>query len=112
MPPVRLARDGKIDEPGLDVGGPPLGIMNDIPFEAIELDIHPGESLTLYTDGIFEAPDAAGEQFSMERVRQLVRQSQNGIENCGDEIMKQVQEHIVGCDQEDDMCLVIIGRDI
>jgi serine phosphatase RsbU (regulator of sigma subunit) len=48
----------------------------------------------------------------MERVRQLVRQSQNGIENCGDEIMKQVQEHIVGCDQEDDMCLVIIGRDI
>ncbi len=111
MPPVRLDRDGKIDEPGLDVGGPPLGIMTDIPFEAIEVDIQPGESLTLYTDGIFEAPNAAGEQFSMERVRQLVQKTRSGIQNCGQEIMKQVAEHIVGCDQEDDMCLVIIGRD-
>lgn len=111
MPPVRLDLHGKIDEPGLDVGGPPLGIMTDIPFEAIEVEILPGESLTLYTDGIFEAPNRASEQFSMERVRQIVLQSKRGIAACGQEIMKQVHEHIAGCDQEDDMCLVIIGRD-
>ncbi|XZE20936.1 SpoIIE family protein phosphatase [Pirellulaceae bacterium SH449] len=111
MPPIRLDQHQKIDEPGLDVGGPPLGIMTDIPFDAIEVDIRRGESLTLYTDGIFEAPNAAGDQFSMERVRQLVQSHGKRIEACGDLIMKQVSEHIQGCDQEDDMCLVILGRD-
>lgn len=111
MPPIRLDQHQKIDEPGLDVGGPPLGIMTDIPFDAIEVDIRRGESLTLYTDGIFEAPNAAEDQFSMERVRQLVQNHGKRIEACGDLIMKQVNEHIQGCDQEDDMCLVILGRD-
>jgi serine phosphatase RsbU (regulator of sigma subunit) len=111
MPPIRLDQHQKIDEPGLDVGGPPLGIMTNIPFDAIEIDIQRGESLTLYTDGIFEAPNAAGDQFSMERVRQLVQNHGKRIEACGNLIMTQVNEHIQGCDQEDDMCLVILGRD-
>jgi sigma-B regulation protein RsbU (phosphoserine phosphatase) len=84
--------------------------MSDIPFDSMEVDIKPGESMTLYTDGIFEAPNALGEQYSIERVRKQVAQHGADIQAAGDEIIKNVTRHIVGCDQEDDMCLVILGR--
>jgi len=110
MPPIMLMQDKSIEEPGSDVGGPPLGIMSDIPFDTFEVAIQPGESLTLYTDGIFEAPNAEGAQFSIERVRQQVAACAGDIQKAGSEIIDHVTKHIVGCDQEDDMCLVIVGR--
>lgn len=110
MPPIMLTKDKAIVEPGADVGGPPLGIMSDIPFDVFELEIQPGESLTMYTDGIFEAPNAQGVQFSIDRVRQQVAACAGDIQRAGAEIIDRVQKHIVGCDQEDDMCLVIVGR--
>ena len=84
--------------------------MSDIPFDAFELEIKPGESMTMYTDGIFEAPNAQGTQFSIDRVRQQVAACAGNIEKAGTEIINQVTKHIVGCEQEDDMCLVIVGR--
>ncbi|MBU6174728.1 MAG: SpoIIE family protein phosphatase, partial [Planctomycetes bacterium] len=110
MPPIMWTQKKALEEPGADTGGPPLGIMSDIPFDKVEVDILPGESMTLYTDGIFEAPNAGGEQFSIERVRKQVAKSASDIQVTGNEIISQVQQHIVGCDQEDDMCLVILGR--
>ncbi len=112
MPPIRLTQSKTIDEPGNDIGGPPLGIMSDIPFDAFELDILPGESLVMYTDGIFEAPNRLGEQFSIERVRTHVAKSGGDIHKTGQEIIDNVLKHIEGCDQEDDMCLVIVGRNV
>ncbi len=111
MPPIVLRADKTIEEPGEEAGGPPLGIVEDIPFDSEEIELNPGESMTLYTDGIFEAPNAAGVQYSIERVRQQVRQNSGNIEATGNEIVSQVKRHITGCDQEDDMCLVILGRD-
>lgn len=110
MPPIMLTAAKTIEEPGGEAGGPPLGIMSDIPFDSMEVEIKPGESMTLYTDGIFEAPNAQGEQYSIERVRKQVAQHGADIQAAGNEIIKNVTRHIVGCDQEDDMCLVILGR--
>jgi serine phosphatase RsbU (regulator of sigma subunit) len=110
MPPIMLTSSKSITEPGADVGGPPLGIMTDIPFDVFELELQPGESMTMYTDGIFEAPNAQGAQFSIDRVRQNVAACAGDIQKTGNEIVSQVKKHILGCDQEDDMCLVIVGR--
>jgi phosphoserine phosphatase RsbU/P len=111
MPPIMLTSVKSIIEPGADVGGPPLGIMSDIPFDVFEQELKPGESLTMYTDGIFEAPNIQGAQFSIDRVRQQVAASAGNIQHTGDQIVERVKKHILGCDQEDDMCLVIVGRD-
>lgn len=111
MPPIMRMQDASIQEPGGELGGLPLGIMSDIPFDAFQVDIQPGESLTLYTDGIFEAPNAQGSQFSIDRVRQQVADCAGDIQRAGNEIIDRVTKHIVGCDQEDDMCLVIVGRE-
>ncbi|MFN9850197.1 MAG: SpoIIE family protein phosphatase [Planctomycetota bacterium] len=112
MPPIKHASDGTISEPGSDIGGPPLGIMPDIPFESCEIDLVPGDSLTMYTDGIFEAPNRQGEQYSIARVREEIQKSSGNVQRAGEQTVAQVQQHIIGCEQEDDMCLVILGRDM
>ena len=39
------------------------------------------------------------------------RQTAKGrVQEAGETLVKSVQEHIVGCEQEDDMCVVIVGR--
>jgi serine phosphatase RsbU (regulator of sigma subunit) len=110
MPPIMFAKDGVITEPGSEIGGPPLGIMSDIEFEAYETELLPGESLTMYTDGIFEAPNSRGEQYSITRVREGIQQANGDVRLAGEQLISSVRQHITGCEQEDDMCLVILGR--
>lgn len=110
MAPIMLTSSRDIVEPGFDVGGLALGIDTDQLYDVFEQQLLPGESLTLYTDGIFEAPNEKGAPFSIERVRQQVAASAGDIKKAGEEIIGQVLKHCAGCDQEDDMCLVIFGR--
>lgn len=111
MPPIKFDKDGGITEPGSEIGGPPLGIMSDIEFDSCETELLLGESLTLYTDGIFEAPNAEGQQYSIARVREAIENAKGNVQKAGDQVIAEVLQHIVGCEQEDDMCLVIMGRD-
>jgi len=110
MPPVYRDRNGVISEPGFDNSGPPLGIMLDINYEEFQMQIHPGEVLAMYTDGIFEAPNKDGDQFSIARVKAMVGETANSLEQTGKAIVESVTQHIVGCAQEDDMCLVMLNR--
>ena len=111
MPPIHYHADGSITEPGEDIAGPPLGIMSDVEFDAVEVVLQPGECLTMYTDGIFEAPNKTGEQFSINRVRKIIENADGQVKSAGEKLIESVQEHIVDCEQEDDMCIVIVGRD-
>lgn len=110
MPPIHRSPSGVISEPGADVSGPPLGIIDDLVYEAFPIDLAIGDTLTLYTDGIFEAPDAKGDQFSIARIRKILGQSAVSVEKTGRSIVDAVEKHILGLQQEDDMCLVIFSR--
>jgi sigma-B regulation protein RsbU (phosphoserine phosphatase) len=67
-PPLRLAAGSTrfIDWP---VGSVP-GVMEGLAFAETALTLSPGETLLLYTDGMTEARNAAGEMFGAERLRQ------------------------------------------
>ncbi|MDZ4848260.1 MAG: SpoIIE family protein phosphatase [Pirellulaceae bacterium] len=110
MAPILRAKNGSISEPGADVSGPPLGIIDDLVYESFDLELDQGDTLMLYTDGIFEAPNAKGDQFSIARLRTLLGQTTNSVEKTGKSIVDAVEKHIKGCLQEDDMCLVVFNR--
>ena len=110
MPPVYRDKNGDISEPGFDNSGPPLGILTDIDYEEYQMQIEPGEVLVMYTDGIFEAPNKLGEQFSIAKVKAMVGETSNSLQETGKAIVESVTQHIVGCAQEDDMCLVMFSR--
>jgi serine phosphatase RsbU (regulator of sigma subunit) len=49
-----------------------LGAMPDMPFEERILDIHPGDTLFAYTDGLTDRKNAAGDFYAIDRVARLL----------------------------------------
>lgn len=66
-PPLVFRSDGSFEE--LVDGGMILGAMEGAPYLEGETELHPGDLLLLYTDGLIESENAAGEEFGEDRVR-------------------------------------------
>jgi len=54
-------------------GGPALGMWAGARFKAGATTIGPGDTLALYTDGVSEVMNAAGEMFGLDRLEDVVR---------------------------------------
>jgi sigma-B regulation protein RsbU (phosphoserine phosphatase) len=52
----------------LSTGGPVVGMFADAAFAAGKVTLEPGDRLLVYTDGVTEALDAAGEEFGEDRL--------------------------------------------
>jgi serine phosphatase RsbU (regulator of sigma subunit)/pSer/pThr/pTyr-binding forkhead associated (FHA) protein len=109
MAPIHRKADGTIDEPGEPVAGLPLGITDAMGYEQFEFNIEPGDTVTLYTDGINECADAAGAMYSIDRLRNHVRNVAE-VEPMGTKIIDDVRHFLGKAVQNDDMCLVCFGR--
>jgi phosphoserine phosphatase RsbU/P len=110
MAPLWLRANGKVEEPGDEIAGVPIGIIEDFEYELASIHIASGDRLVLYTDGINEAPSAAGDMFGIERLQRLVGQCSGSLQQAGDSIVADVRKFVTGTQQADDMCLVIVGR--
>jgi phosphoserine phosphatase RsbU/P len=72
--PPRLKRCGDGSVNSLEeIGGPPLGLFDDIEYDQTTLALRPGDILAFYTDGITEAMDATNVQFGTTRLDQVLR---------------------------------------
>ncbi|MGB7858973.1 MAG: GAF domain-containing SpoIIE family protein phosphatase [Acidimicrobiia bacterium] len=94
----------------LSVRGMPLGLMPDMFYEEIEGRLNDGETFVLSSDGFTEAHSPGGEMFESWRMRDsLLKKDQ-------DLVRATLNSHatFVGpeWDQEDDMTLVTVGRDM
>ncbi len=69
--PLLVRQDGSVSL--LGDGGFPVGMIRAAGYEALEADFGPGDRLLVYSDGLVEAENAAGEQFSESRLRGLVQ---------------------------------------
>jgi sigma-B regulation protein RsbU (phosphoserine phosphatase) len=63
-PPMVIRRDNSID--WLEIGGAPIGMFPDWKYEEGAVDLHPGDLVLAYTDGIIEATNPAGEEWGIE----------------------------------------------
>ena len=110
MAPIWLKTDGSIDEPGADVSGLPIAIMEGLEYEETSIHLGAGESLTMYTDGINEAMDAAEKMYGIDRLRQHIQGATGNLVEMGDTIVADVREHVSKGPQSDDMCIVCVKR--
>jgi sigma-B regulation protein RsbU (phosphoserine phosphatase) len=110
MSPLHRTKDGQVHEPAEAIAGLPLGIRDEVIYELTEITLGHGESLTLYTDGINECLDAEGKQFTIERLREHVRSNTKTIPELGQTIIDDVRRFMGRSKQNDDMCLVCLGR--
>jgi phosphoserine phosphatase RsbU/P len=109
--PILRRASGQIER--LSAGGPPFGVPlftpNEVPYPSGRVQLRPGDVLFVFTDGVVEAVDDAGEEYGEAR---LVPCIQNAASSSADEIMKcamaDVNAFVGQARQHDDItCLVL-----
>jgi serine phosphatase RsbU (regulator of sigma subunit) len=110
MAPILRTKAGAISEPGSAEAGLPLGIMEGLGYVETKVRLAPGDSLTLYTDGLNEAANEAGELYTIKRIHQCVESVSGSPQVLGQSVMDSVSEFVGQAAQGDDMCLVSFGR--
>jgi phosphoserine phosphatase RsbU/P len=110
LPPLRR-RGGKIDELGAIEAGLPLGCDAQRGYEQIEVALQPGDTVVLYTDGISEAMNTAGDVYSVKRMRDAIARAEPGVEKVGQALLDDVRRFVRGRLQSDDICLICFSRE-
>jgi sigma-B regulation protein RsbU (phosphoserine phosphatase) len=103
--PMLLRGAGDIER--LRPSGPALGALPRAVYRQGTTALSPGDLLVVFTDGVTEAVDEAGEEFGEARLERLLRQ--NGRESCGtlcERILSAVRAFEAGAPQQDDITLV------
>jgi phosphoserine phosphatase RsbU/P len=105
--PVVRHANGAMDR--LDSSALPFGIIADATFPSATIQLQPGDTLVLFTDGVVEAFNAAGEEYSDPRwlnvIRALPKLSAQGVLQ---HLMKSVEDFVDATRQSDDItCLVL-----
>jgi len=91
----------------LDATSMVVGLFEDWQCEVAETELAPGDTLVLYTDGVTEAMNSAGEEFGEERlVEVLKRCSDLSMDALMQEVVRAVQR-FTGGEQQDDITLVV-----
>jgi hypothetical protein len=71
-PPVILRRaNGSVE--AINLYAPPLGVRLPVNIPQRTIDIAPGDTFVLHSDGVYETRSAAGEDYGMERLEEVVR---------------------------------------
>jgi sigma-B regulation protein RsbU (phosphoserine phosphatase) len=107
--PPLLARASAVTR--IDATGLPLGVFHDSTYETRCFTLEPGDSLLLYTDGLAEAVDPAGEPYGPERVEAFARRL-NGRATARvlDDCLADLAAFQAGASRQDDLTLMIVRR--
>jgi serine phosphatase RsbU (regulator of sigma subunit)/pSer/pThr/pTyr-binding forkhead associated (FHA) protein len=112
MPPlVYRASTGKIEEAcSRDAAGFPLGVADGIPYEAVTVDLQPGDCMSLFTDGVTEAKNKQDVEFQLDKVYAALSNGPLNPPAMGQRLIAAVRQHALGCKQHDDITVVCFGR--
>jgi len=107
-PPVLMHLDGSMKE--LTEGGMVLGLFPEARYESHTVRLQPGDHLILFTDGVVEAHNAAGEEFGRERLCALLhskaRATAPELLSC---LHKALVSFAANTPQSDDITMMILG---
>jgi phosphoserine phosphatase RsbU/P len=106
-PPFLIHADGSVDR--LSEGGIILGIMKALmPYMEGEVRFRPGDVLVLFTDGVSEAMNEAGEEWGEEPLEQIVKTHlKDSAETILASIVEGIMTHNKGTEQSDDITLIV-----
>lgn len=108
-PPLIVHAGGTMEQ--LASGGLPLGIMADAEFREGRTQLHPGDVLVIYSDGVSEAVNPTGEEFGPTRLYEVVaRNLDASASGIRDRIESALTKFCQGTPAADDITLVIVKR--
>jgi phosphoserine phosphatase RsbU/P len=108
-PPLLVRANGSVDR--LGDGGTVLGVFAEAIYTQSTLSLDPGDRLLLYTDGITEARNAAGEEFGEERLARVASApDMPSAESLKDHILRELAAFTGGTFDDDATLIVVDAR--
>ena len=105
--PALLVRGGAIRP--LSVGGPLLGVIEEVEYKEEFVALEPGDMLVIYSDGACDAANYDGERFGRDRLLDAIRRhAGHGAERAVDEIRMDIRRFTGLAPQTDDLTLVVV----
>ncbi len=109
MPPIIVRRNSHPEE--LSKGGPALGLGPEAEYQEVQLELQPGEALVVYSDGVTEARNGAGEFFGEKRLFRLLSDvSGKNAVAVGETIIQAVEQFVGEAKRADDLSLIVLKR--
>lgn len=100
--------DGRVE--ALEATGPAVGLIAAARFGLGETVLKEGDALIAYTDGVIDARDTAGTEFSAERLRDLIGAGFGPATGLLDRVSAALAHHGKGTKQFDDITLLVAAR--
>ena len=88
--------------------GIPLGVIEGFDYRNQKVNLQPGDSILLYTDGVIEARNYAGEMFTMERLINKLSLSPANPKELIDNLLQEIRAFQGDADQHDDITLLAL----
>ncbi len=105
--PPYLVRASEIQE--LSIGGSVIGLFADMQYEEGTVDMQPGDLLAMFTDGVTEALNVAGDEFGEERLQTLIRTlAPLPVEEISSRLLDELRTWTKGAVQHDDCTFVLM----
>jgi serine phosphatase RsbU (regulator of sigma subunit) len=109
--PAYMYRAAKSEIEELESNCMILGALDFATFEPRPFEMHPGDLLMVYSDGLTEAGNPAGEMFGEERVKEIVlKEASAGPAQLQKAMLAAVEGFTRGHTQSDDITIVIMQR--
>ena len=109
-PPLLVRANGEVEK--LSDGGLVLGIFDTVGYEGGRVEMHPGDTLVIYSDGVTETWDPDGEEFGEESLIPLVVRSRTlDAESLQNAILREIERFEAGARATDDRTIVVLRRE-
>jgi len=105
-PPLVFGGDGLRR---IESGGMPVGMFEMAPYSCDTITMKPGDTMVLYSDGVTEAQNVAGEEFGEARLVQVMeRYTRGSADVVLEQIIDSVKEFAHGAEQYDDVTALVV----
>jgi sigma-B regulation protein RsbU (phosphoserine phosphatase) len=107
-PPLLRWREGKLE--GIESNGLLFGVIPEADYPVYDLSIHSGDRFLLYTDGVIEPQNAAGDCFGDQKLEQVVRDNQSRPPaELSEQLLSEIRVwQSASAAQQDDITLIVI----
>jgi sigma-B regulation protein RsbU (phosphoserine phosphatase) len=107
--PLMVYRHGTGTLAKLDAKGLPIGVEREAGYEQKRLRVQPGDMLVFCTDGIIEAMNPGGQQYTLGRLKSVIeKDAGGGADRLVQAIREDVELHVAGARQHDDQTLLLL----
>ena len=103
-----LVRNGRVEE--LTIEGVPLGLLPEIEYDILKVDLQPGDLLVFASDGIVESENSQHEEFGSERLSAILSRvgPNDSVEDISGSILLATDQFSGDAPAHDDRTLLVL----